>query len=249
MTPQELEAKVIAMEPLVGKVAKLEADNATLAAEAIALKTDNEVLKMSAKEKKAFGGFGEDKKKAYMAADAEKKKSMMDEACKGMSDEGDDDAKKIEKLDSVVKAAEVQRLADSARITKAETELADVKKASRVAHFTKLAEDELPHTVGTPVEKAGILMDMADALGGETGDKFKRAFGAMKSADAALKPSFNEIGKWGGGQIPAGQELEARATAIAKRDSIDLGHAMEKAMNENPDLYRQYNEGRAPGRP
>src|ERR1043165_5917188 len=43
MTPQELEAKVIAMEPLVGKVAKQEADLAVLAAENAVLKQENEV--------------------------------------------------------------------------------------------------------------------------------------------------------------------------------------------------------------
>lgn len=243
MTLVEIEKKITDQDALLAKMATdnaaIQKQNETLTAETLALKTDNEVLKMSAKQKKAFEAFGADKKKSYMAASADEKKKMLP------ADEPDeDDAKKLAKLDEIQKASD-------ARITKVEADNAVLKaenvaiaKAARVAHFTKRAEDELPHTPGTPVEKGETLMQMAEALGGEESDKFKRFVGTMKAADEALKPKFNEVGKWGGGKIPAGKELEAKAEAIAKRDNIDIGHAMGKAMSENPELYTEYSNSR-----
>ena len=83
-------------------------------------------------------------------------------------------------------------------------------------------------------------MKMADAFGGETSEGYTKVLGVMKQADKALETNFQEIGKVGGGVLPALKVFEAKVDEIAKRDSVDKAHATEKAMSEAPDLYLAY---------
>ncbi len=189
MTLEQIEKKVTEQD---AAIAKLTTDNATL-------KTDNEVLTkmtgMTAKQKKAFGAMSKEKKGEFMAGDAAKQKAMMKEACPPDDDDdaagdgaSDDSAKKIAKVqkaaDERIAAADERIKAQDARIVKTEVELADVRKRARLEHFTKRAEDELPHTAGKPVEKGETLMQLADSLGGEESDKFKGIMATMKAAES-----------------------------------------------------------------
>jgi hypothetical protein len=127
------------------------------------------------------------------------------------------------------------------RINKAEGELVEMRKRERLVHFTKRAETELPNTSGTPVEKGTHLMTVADSLpGGESGEVFKTYLENLKAADKALTIHFGEVGKSGGGVIPAEKALNAKAEEISKRDKIDMNHAIAKAMTESPELYIAY---------
>lgn len=245
--PPILKGENMTLQELEARVTKQDADNAALQAENAVLKAENElILKMSKKEKKAFGAMSEEKRKAYMAADAEKRKAMMDEECKGMGD--DEEVDKIEARIAKIEADSTQKvtvLAD--QVAKSTTEIAvlkaenaEIRKRERLVVFTKRAEDELPHTPGTPVEKGEMLMTLADTLpGGEAGDVFKRVFGNLKSADERMKPLFREIGKHGGGEGSALQALQAKADEIQKRDNISKSAAYGQALLENPKLYEQ----------
>ena len=82
-------------------------------------------------------------------------------------------------------------------------------------------------------------MTIADATGGEDSDVFKAYLADLKAADKALTIHFGEVGK-AGGAIPAEKALDAKADEIAKRDKIDKGHAMAKALEEAPELYIAY---------
>jgi hypothetical protein len=238
MTLEQIEKKLTEQD---GVLATLTADNGVLKAENAALKTDATIAKMGAKEKKAFGAMTAKQKEDYMAADADKRKSMCKEF--GTDDEAEDgdsdgSAKKIEKAERAFKAELATR---DERITKAESELKAITKAARTEHFAKRAEAELPNSPGTPVEKGQTLMQLADSLGGEEGEAFKRVMGTMKAADAALDPKFREVGKWGGAaNLPAGKQLDANAIAISKRDKITVEKAYSVAMEESPDLVLQY---------
>lgn len=245
MTIEQIQKK---QEEQDAALATLKADNEkaikALKAENDVLKADNLIAKMSANQKAAFEKFTAKQKEDYMAGDTEKRKAMMD-GC----DKADVDAQKAteqaKKADTErIAKLESDRASDQARITKAETELADVKKRERIQKFTHLAEAELPHTPGTPVEKGETLMELADTFGDDS-EKFKKMLGTMKAADAALKPAFTEIGKWGGGAVDAGKALEAKASEIAKRDKVSVAKAMSIAMDENPELYLAYDGGRA----
>ena len=249
LTLEQIEKKVTEQDALLAKMA---ADDAVTKAEMATLKSENEVLKMSAKQKKAFGNFSAKQKEDYMAADDSKKAAMMADACKGDDEPDGDEAKK---RDDVLKASndriaklEADRAADAARVAKAETELADIRKRERLAKFVGIAKAEIPNTTGSDVEKGQMLMDMADSLGGETSERYAKMLGSLKASDAALAAQFREIGKWGGGAAKPGAELEAKAQEIAKRDHITIEKAMDRAMTENPEIYKRYHEERYPVR-
>jgi hypothetical protein len=148
--------------------------------------------------------------------------------------------REAENADLVIMRKNVADATD--RINKAEAALAEVHKRERLVYFTKRAETELPNTSGSPVEKGTHLMTVADSLpGGENGEVFKTYLDNLKAADKALTIHFGEVGKVGG-PIPAEKALNAKADEIAKRDKIDVSHAMAKAFSENPELYIAYEQ-------
>lgn len=242
MTLEQIEKKVQEQDALLAKMAS---DDAITKAELAALKSENEVLKMSAKEKKAYAGFSAKQKEDYMAADSEKRKSMMDAACKAMSDDDEDDAKKRDS-DAVLKGelatanAEIKKM--QSQLTSATTELGEIRKQNRLNHFVNVAKSELKHTSGSPEQHGADLMMVADAVGGEETEAYKRYLGNLKSADQARAASFTEVGKYGGGgpAIPPLKELEGKAEEISKRDKCTIEKAMSKAMDEYPAIYAEY---------
>ena len=176
--------------------------------------------------------------KAAMIAEVEKK---MKAKGKGKDDEdpgeGEPDEDDLEKREVVTKLAQTED-----RLTKAEQELASVRKANRVLEFSKRAESDLPNTPGTAVEKGEMLLTLADSLpGGENGAAFKKVFDGMKAADAAYKTACEEVGKSGDGTtIPALKVFEAKVEEISKRENITKSKATEKVMMEHPQLYLDY---------
>jgi hypothetical protein len=129
--------------------------------------------------------------------------------------------------------------ASEARVAKAEQQLADISKRERLAKFAKRAEDELPHTSGSAIEKGERLMKMADGLGGEDSEDFAKVLADLKAADKALSLHYGEVGK-AGGRIPAEKMWDAKVQEIAKRDGISEGKATAKAMSECPEVYLDY---------
>ena len=200
--------------------------------------------------------------RTMMLADANKKLIAKAKKMKGKDDEdpdadGDDDTghgtghmDNNEDEDTVTdkkkskkeKAVAMKMASHDDELSVVKRELEDIRKQARVAHFIKRAEDELPNTSGSPAQKGEILMKMADSCGGENSESFKLVFKTMKDADEVVKRSFTERGK-PGGPIPAEAAFMAKVDEIAKRDSIDKPHAVEKAMMENAELYMEYERG------
>jgi len=197
-----------------------------------------EILKaMTAKQKEFFGKpkDGEDKGKG----DVEKAKPFAGEETdeEEAMEEGETEkkAKPVAKRDLEL----VHKLAATEdRVAKAESELAVIRKRERLMRFTKRAEDELPHTPGTPEEKGARLQKMADVYG-EDSEDFNALLTTMKAADRTLALSFGEVGK-AGGTIPAERAWDAAVEKISKRDSISIAKATGKAMEEVPELYLDY---------
>lgn len=229
MTLEELEARQ-------GTLEKNQKDqDATIAA----LKNENAVLKMSAKEKAAFDGMTAKQKEDYMAGDADKKASMMKEACKG--DDGDGDAAtKLAKLEGDRTELQKRVDADGVRIAKLESDVAKAQHDARISYFTKRAEAELPNTAGSPVEKGQMLMDLAHAFGGEADPRFVKSMTQLVTADKILGSQFKEIGKWGGGAAKAGAAAEAKVAIIMKDEKLDEGHAWIELSKREPDLFKEY---------
>ena len=224
-----------------------EAELAVLKAANAALVSENEtVLKMSKKERKTFAGMDEEKRKEYLAGDAEKRKAML-EACDKAAkakEPVEPDADDEEEKEAARKVA--KRLSESEenvakaleRVAKTEAELATIRKREQLTRFTKMAEDTMPHTPGTPVEKGTRLMQLADAFG-EDSEFFKAELLNGKAADTALAIQFREVGR-DGGAVPVEKAIDAKVSEIRKRDGIDESHAMAKAMEEAPALFVDY---------
>jgi len=220
----------------------LEATQKAQDATITALKVENTVLKMSAREKAGYAKMTDKQKDEYMAADKDKKASMMKEACKGMDADGKDvDGDAANKVDNAVVETLLKRQeAAEVRLAKAEQENAVLKAERELERFSKRAEEELPNTAGSPEEKGTMLRDLAKALGGENSDTFKKAFNGLKTADGILGQKMKEIGKYGGGTVRKGAELEAKVQEIVKRDKISEGQAWIKASEEAPELFSAY---------
>lgn len=142
---------------------------------------------------------------------------------------------KIHKVD-----AEVAKLQDE--VTKANATIQAITKQQRLDRFVKMAETDLPNTSGSPVLKGNTLMQLADGLGGENSEAFKGVFKTMKDADSVIAKSFSEVGKLGA-PIEAEAAFMAKAAEISKRDNISQSKAVEKALEENPELYLAYEKG------
>lgn len=228
-----------------------EAELAVLKAANAALVSENEtVLKMSKKERKTFAGMDEEKRKEYLAGDAEKRKAMLeacDKAAKAkepVEPDADDEEEKeaARKLQKRLTDSDERVAKAEARVTKTEAELATIRKREQLTRFTKMAEDLMPHTPGKAEEKGDRLMKLADAFG-EDSEFFKAELANGKAADTALALQFREVGK-SGGAVPIEKALDAKVAEIRKRDNIDEPHAMQKAMEEAPELYIDYTRQR-----
>lgn len=81
-------------------------------------------------------------------------------------------------------------------------------------------------------------MKLVDAFGEDT-DTFKKIYGQLVEADKAMALQFTEVGK-SGGTVPAERVFMAKVEEIQKRDGIPQTRAVDKAMQEAPQLYLDY---------
>jgi hypothetical protein len=226
MTSEQIEKKLGDQDAVI---ATMKADNDALRAE------NATILKMSAKEKKAFDKMPAEKKKEFLAGDDKKKAALCKEFDPEEPDEDD-----MKKFEDITKAADERIKKADERIAKLETANAALLKRDRLRHFEDIAKRDLSHTSGADADKAAKLLKAADAMGGEESEDFKAHLGVLKAADEALAAQFVEKGTWGGGSMPAGATLEAKIQDIAKRDKISIAKATEVALTENPKLYEEY---------
>lgn len=193
-----------------------------------------EVLaKMSDAAKKYMAKLDDKEKEAFLSLspeDQEKKVSTVTKADETLEVSGQT-IRKSEVGDgvfAVMKAQAAQMAAAEERIAKAENDAAMERLAKR-------ADDEMAHLPGDRVFKARVLK-AADSLSAED----QTAFAALvKSANDALKGAFEEHGVKKGKEVAssANAALDEVANEIAKRDSIPVHKAYERAIAERPELY------------
>jgi hypothetical protein len=234
--------KAMTLEDIEKKLTDQEAVLKALQTENDILKAENDtVLKMSKKERKLYAAMDTEKRKEFMAGDTEKRKAMLAECNKAKAEADakaepdEDDLEEQKKRDALITKVDdtVQRL------VKSETELAEIRKRERLAVFTKRAETEFPHTSGSPEDKGTVLMEMADKFG-EQSQVFKQYLETQKAADKAIAMQFTEVGKVGGGELPAIKAFDAAVDEIRKRDNVSVAKATDRVMSEHPELYMEY---------
>lgn len=126
--------------------------------------------------------------------------------------------------------------AQAAEIRKAQEEIAKARDEAETERLAKRADDELSALPGDRLAKARILK-ASNTLSTED----RTTFDAMlKAANSSLAKAFTNVGKSGAGVTEEGSaedQLQKKATEIAKRDTVSFEKAYERAINENPDLY------------
>lgn len=244
MTLEQINQRVTEQEAEIAALkAERDASNAAgdaAAAERDVLKAEQAtLLKLSEAEQKCMGRMTAEQKKAFLAADPEKRKAMVDEQ---EAAEKKEKCSKVENLEAVTKAYDEKLAKRDEQIAQLQAENAAIAKRERTARFVTLVKSELPHTTGTDEAKAEDLMKAADVFGGEESEGFKRHLTTLKQADAALASKFVEKGSWGGGSQPVLAELDAAVQEISKRDRISVAKAHDVLMTERPELYKRYRD-------
>lgn len=263
MTHEELVARVektekenaARIEKLEGELAVQKTANQTLKTETeFAKKESALVIKMSDETRALYASMTDEVRKQFVSGDEKVQndliKAAKDAACKaakkkpahaepdGDEDEDDIEMKKNqEELQKNQEDVQKKLTATEERLAKAESKLVEINKRERRLQFAEIAKSELPHVKGTDLEKGDLLMKMADAFGGTESADYKAQFAVLKSADAALKLQFSEVGKQGGGEGSAEAALFAKAEEISKSEKINIGKAMVKAAEQNPTLW------------
>jgi len=132
------------------------------------------------------------------------------------------------------------------RVAKAEAEAAIEKEKRETTEFIQKAREELPNLSGTAEEKGAVLQKMAKSMSKEDYDK---AVTLMKSGDAAVATLLKtEHGSGNGDDSSDGtavSDLKKAATEIRKAEpKLSEAQAFRKACNDNPALYKQYQQER-----
>lgn len=203
------------------------------------IKTDLAVAKLSDDERACYGEMDDEKKKKFLAASPAERAAQVTVA--KAADEsitiGNVTIRKSKvgaEVFASIKASEDARRESDARIAKAE-------ENALVAKLEKRASEDFGKVVGTASLKAKVLRHMEKA-----DPETKAAFEAiMKSTQDMIEKGFERVGSRGGNDpsIRKGQnDFNAEVTKIMKRDECSRSDALIKAAQEQPDLYKAYQE-------
>ncbi len=170
----------------------------------------------------------------------EPKEGIENDPASGLSKEA------IAEMDPATQAI-VKQLLDENVATKAEAkeakQIAKELKDQQVLKEYVIKAEELQNLPVQPM-KFGPIMK---ALGESHPKEFDEIFRLLKAADAALEKSqlFQELGKPGSGETNAEGQIYAKARAmVAKDGSLTFEAAVEKVMDDEPELYEKAEQER-----
>lgn len=185
--------------------------------------------------KKGFEAVVEDREETI--EDLEKRVEELEKADE--TDEGDEDEEDINKSELPEEVREqLEKMEDEVNTAK---EMAQIEKKKRLeVEFNKRAEKF--NKVGEVDKTARILMKASELFDEDTYEDLKTI---LKSAQARLEEADIDVpeGEDGGGDAtdPV-KKLEDKAEELAKSNDISKEQAFAKALELNPELYREYIE-------
>jgi len=141
----------------------------------------------------------------------------------------------------------IQKSMDEARIAKERAEAAEnvakeLKEEKILKEYVARAE-ELQHLPVQPLKFGPVLK----TLGEDHPAEFEEIYRVLKAADAALAKSelFKEIGKAGSSETSAEASVYAKARSLVAKDgSLTLEGAVNKVLEDDPELYEKYEDER-----
>ena len=186
---------------------------------------------------------------------AKKAKANVDDDDEGDLDDEDDDVDVIDEavLKSLPERVRKQVEANQ-RIAKEALDIAKAERSRRVTlEFVEKAKKDIPNLPGTHEEKGGFLKAL---FSGEPVSKeiAKSIVKLLKTGDSAVRNLLmTEKGAAhrrvsNDGDSAYEQLCEKRDEILEKHKDLTRAQAMDKARQDNPDLYRQYTVEKARGR-
>jgi Asp-tRNA(Asn)/Glu-tRNA(Gln) amidotransferase B subunit len=153
---------------------------------------------------------------------------------------------KLEKLDPGLRDL-IQKSMDESRIAKERAEAAEnvakeLKEEKVLKEYVARA-GELQHLPIQPLKFGPVLK----TLGEDHPAEFEEIYRVLKAADAALAKSelFKEIGKAGSSETSAEASVYAKARSLVAKDgSLTLEGAVNKVLEDDPELYEKYEDER-----
>ena len=248
MTLAEMEEKVLKMEP---ELAAVKADNVALKTANEVLKAENDaVLKMSEKQRKAFAAMSDKQKAEYMAADTEKRKSMM-EAC----DKAEFEKALVDGMDAVGKAdfekagPEKQKLILADLAKKAEDIAKKGKKKGEEGDDEPDADDEETMKVDKKLDdrlqelNRIHILKMAEAE--DRIAKTEAEIAAIRKRERLIhftKMAEDKLPNLPGMPEEKGARLMKTADAFGGEGTEDFKQYMDERVNANKALSIHYGE-------
>jgi hypothetical protein len=234
-----LEEKLVTLESGFAEVTK---KYDTSEAENVSLREQLAVAKMSDEDKEAFALVPVEKRAVVIT------KCLAGEPSKTLA------AAKLELAKSKQVPSEIQKRMDAqdlviksqaAEISKATAAVAKAKHDARVAELTILAksDSEFGRLPAEPVKKAQLFKALEDKLTPEENTEVLRLF---KAGNESITKGFYPVGSDRTDKDNSA-EAQLEALTVAKMSEIKKGGnkithaaAYSEVLNENPDLYSQY---------
>lgn len=237
----------------VGDLTK-KVEDLTKAAEKATQERDAAIAKAATLE--TVGKFDGETRKFYDALKSEEEKAeflKMDDKARGkLVAKSKDDDESIEFDGETIRKSDVGAIQfgifkrQAAKAAKLEKQLEDEREARVSAEYLAQAEEEMVHLPGTAAEKAAVLRAIDEGIEDEdvrnslakmlsVGDKaVSHAYSRLGASDATGTGEDGTVAKRGT------HDFEKRITAIKARDNCSHTAAMQRARDEAPDEFEDW---------
>lgn len=204
------------------------------------------VGKLPADFQKYYTGLATDEAKdAFLKMDAKAQRVVVAKAADEAVDTIEIDGESFSKADVGPGAFAILK-AQAKRQAALEKQLEIEREARETAEYTKQAEDEMDHLPGDTIMKAKVLRAIDQQI---EDDDVREALGKMLACgNKAVSAAFQRIGTDGNADDGDNADVrkskvhpfETRVSAIKNRDGCDNRQAMQKARDEHPDEFEDW---------
>jgi hypothetical protein len=207
--------------------------------------TAEAVGKLSADFKKYYGGLATDEAKAeFLKMDEKAQRIVVAKAADEAEDTIEIDGTSFSKAEVGAGAFAILKVQAKRQAT-LEKQLQEEREARETAEYAKQAEDEMEHLPGDVAMKARVLRAIDQEI---EDDDVREALGKMLACgNKAVTAAYQRIGTDGNtndGDEPVGKSRvhpwETRVSAIKNRDGCTHREAMQKARDEHPDEFEDW---------
>lgn len=225
----------ITIEELTAQVEKMEQDLSAVTTRAEAAEAALVVSSLNAEDHEAYETLSDDERASFVQSGDSGRGELLAKGHAAIAKRNalpDEIQKRFDEIQKKLETAE-------ARAHQAEEVAKKERDQRRLAQLSKRAEEEFAGLPGTSVEKASVLKSLEDKLTSEEQDAVVKL---LKAGNECLRGQMKPVGKGAGadGGGDAWTRIEKRAHTVAAEQKIPFAKAVERVMEENPELYDEY---------